>query len=114
MKAGVDLVGYGVQDLMRGGGQPVWTGLIARFYAPAQLVAGKFEWSNEFVRVTANPAQGKGGIAIHDSGGPVLLQGTRTILAVNALVNSNNCVGVTYACRIDTADILSFINSHLT
>jgi hypothetical protein len=113
MKTDVDLVGYGVQELWRGGGQPVWHGLRNRFYAPAQLDTAKFVWSDEFVRVTANPAQGKGGTAFGDSGGPVFLQGTRTIIAVNSYVNSNNCVGVTYSCRIDTADILPWIMSYL-
>jgi hypothetical protein len=113
MKTSVDLVGYGVQDLMRGGGPPVWTGLRNRFYAPAQLVAAEFEWSNEFIRLTANPAQGKGGTAFGDSGGPVFLHGTTTIIAVNSFVTNNNCAGVTYSCRIDTADILAWIMSYL-
>ena len=70
--ADVDMVGYGVQEQDRGGGPPVWTGLLNRFQADARLVSGSFVHSDEFVRVTANPAQGKGGTCFGDSGGPVL------------------------------------------
>jgi hypothetical protein len=110
----VDLVGYGVQTMMVGGGQPYWTGLRNRYQADAQLVASNFVHSDEFVRVTANPGQGKGGISFGDSGGPVLLDGTDTILAVNSYVTSYPSGGVTYSCRIDTPDVLVWINSFLS
>lgn len=105
----VDLVGYGVQEMHRGGGQPYWYGLRNRFYAPAQLIASEYILSDEFLMLTANPARGKGGISFGDSGGPVLLGGTNTILGVNSFVNSYECTGVTYSCRVDTADVLEWI-----
>ncbi|MDQ2869250.1 MAG: hypothetical protein M3S32_00810 [Acidobacteriota bacterium] len=46
-----------------------------------------------------------------DSGGPDILSGTNTILAVNSFVNSGNCAGVTYSQRVDLPDILAFIAS---
>jgi len=113
MKEDLDLVGYGVQTMHRGGGQPYWTGIRWRFYAPAQLIASEHVISDEFIRVTANPAQGKGGTSFGDSGGPVLLAGTDTILAVNSFVASYECAGNTYSCRVDTADVLDWIQEFL-
>jgi hypothetical protein len=113
MKTDVDLVGYGVQYQEKGGGvRPgeAWTGPWARYCALADLVASSHVNSNEFIKVTANPGQGKGGAAFGDSGGPVLLGGTRVILAVNSYVKDPNCSGVTYANRIDTTGILKWID----
>ena len=110
---GVDFVGYGVQVNKRGGGQPDWTGLRNRFYAPGQLLSTKSAISGEFITCTANPAQGKGGTAFGDSGGPVLLGGTDTVLAVTSFGTNNNCAGIGYYCRVDNQDILSWIKSFL-
>jgi hypothetical protein len=115
----VDLVGYGVQyqAMIPGNELPTpppyyrWTGPRCRYYAPAQLLSGKFSWSDEFVRITANPARGKGGTAFGDSGGPVLLGDTSTVLAVNSYLTNINCGGVTYSSRIDIPDVLEWINS---
>jgi hypothetical protein len=113
VKTDVDLVGYGVQEMIVGLGQPFWTGLRNRFTANAELIASKFVHSNEFVRVTANPGRGTGGFSFGDSGGPVLLEGTNTILAVNSYVTNEPSAGVTYSCRVDTTDMLDWINSFL-
>jgi Trypsin len=109
----VDFVGYGVQENLRGGGQPVWTGLKNRFYAPGQILSKNFAISNEFLRCSANPGQGKGGTAFGDSGGPVLLAGTSKVLAVTSFGTNNNCAGNGYYFRIDQPQILSWINSYL-
>ena len=113
MKTDVDLVGYGVQEMHRGGGQPYWMGLRTRYFASAQLVQCEGVIADEFVKVTANPGQETGGLAFGDSGGPVLLGGTNTILAVNSFVNTYECTGVTYSCRVDTADVLEWIRDFL-
>ena len=118
----VDLVGYGVQDqaMIPGNELPIpppyyrWTGPRVRNFASAELLSGKFSWSDEFIRITANPAQGKGGTAFGDSGGPVLLAGTDTILAVNSYVTNVNCKGVTYHNRIDIPEVLDWINGFLS
>jgi len=107
----VDLVGYGVQERLRGGGTPVWTGLKNRLYAPAQLLSTDFAIADEFIMCTANPARGKGGTAFGDSGGPVLLHDTRTILATTSFGTNYNCAGIGYYYRIDQQDILDWINS---
>lgn len=109
MKTPVDVVGFGVQGFLRGGGQPEQIFLFTRYFAPAQLIQSNS--TDELIKLTANPAQGKGGICFGDSGGPDLLGGTRTILAVNSFVTNGNCAGVTYSSRIDLPDILAFIAS---
>jgi len=111
MGTAVDLVGYGVQGFVRGGGQPGQVFLFTRYFAPSQLVQSDNVSSVEFIKLTANPSQGTGGICFGDSGGPDLLGGTRTVLAVNSYVTNSNCAGVTYSNRVDLPDILAFINS---
>jgi hypothetical protein len=76
-------------------------------------VQAGFVNSAEFVRVTANPGQGKGGICFGDSGGPVLTNEGSTVLAVNSYVTNNNCAGVTYSQRVDIPEVLDWIESFL-
>jgi len=115
MMTPVDQVGYGVQGMFHvpGTGPPDWSWVEmgARYYAPAQLVKSKHVFSDEFIKTTANPAQGKGGTAFGDSGGPVLQGGTDTILAVTSWGTNYQCAGVSYAARVDTADVLDWIDS---
>jgi hypothetical protein len=109
----VDQVGYGVQEMHRGGGQPYWTGVKMRYFAPAELIASSHVFGDEFMKLTANPAQGKGGTCFGDSGGPNLLGETNTILGVTSWGTNYECAGVSYAQRIDTADVLNWIYSFL-
>jgi len=113
MKQDVDLVGYGFQERMRGGGQPVWTGEGTRMRASAQLINSKHAMNDEFVRITQNPGQGKGGTSFGDSGGPVLLAGTDTMIAVCSWGTNYNSAGVGYYSRLDTEDILDWIEEFL-
>lgn len=114
MNTPVDVVGYGVQGFNRGDGPPQAVVLLTRYFAPSQLVQSNNVQSDEFIKLTANPAQGKGGICFGDSGGPDVLSGTRTVLAVNSYVTNSNCSGVTYSQRVDLPDILAFITSFLS
>jgi hypothetical protein len=112
-KTAVDLVGYGVQEQIHGGGPPVWTGLRIRLYAPSELVSGKFVHSDQFMRLALNPGGGSGGTCFGDSGGPDLLGGTPTVLAVNSYVTNSNCSGVGYSARVDVPEVLAWIDSFL-
>ena len=117
MGATVDQVGYGVQTsaLVPSAGPPYWDWIDfgTRYYAPAELVKSKHVFSDEFIKLTANPAKGKGGTAFGDSGGPNLLGGTDTILGVTSWGTNYPCGGVSCAQRVDTADVLSWIDTFL-
>jgi hypothetical protein len=107
----VDLVGYGVQGFVRGSGPPGQIFLATRYFAPSQLVQSNNRSSAEFIKLTANPGPGKGGVCSGDSGGPNLLADTNIVLAVNSFVSNDNCAGVAYSNRVDLQDIQDFINS---
>ena len=111
MRTEVDIVGYGVQGFIRGGGPPQQVFTAIRYFAPSLLVQSNNLSSQEFIKLTANPAHGKGGVCFGDSGGPDILSGTNVVLAVNSYVTNGNCAGVTYSNRVDLPEILSFINS---
>jgi hypothetical protein len=110
MKARVDIVGYGVQGFVRGGGQPQQIFTAIRFFAPSELIQSNNAASDEFIKLTANPSQGTGGVCFGDSGGPDLVGGSNIVLAVNSYVTNGNCAGVTYSQRVDLPDMLAFIN----
>jgi len=114
-KTKVDFVGYGVQGQTHGGGPPVWSIRDrVRLFAPSELVSGKFVHSGEFMRFALNASQGSGGTCFGDSGGPDLLAGTDTVLAVNSYVTNSNCSGVGYSQRVDVPAVLRWINGFLS
>ena len=120
-KAGVDFVGYGVQFQAQIPGNQLpqpppyyrWTGPRVRLYAPSNLVSGRFVHSAEYMRLALNPGGGSGGTCFGDSGGPNLLGGTDTVLAVNSYVTNVNCSGVGYSARVDIPEVLEWIKTFL-
>lgn len=42
-----------------------------------------------------------------------MLGGEDTVLAVNSYVTNSNCSGVGYSFRVDTHDVLTWINSYM-
>jgi len=119
-KTAIDFVGYGVTDQVTGNGneypQPPpyywWVGLRNRLYAPSQLVSGRFVHSPEYMRLALNASRGSGGTCFGDSGGPDLLGGTDTVLAVNSYVTNVNCSGNGYSARVDIPAVLNWIMSY--
>jgi hypothetical protein len=120
-KTDIDLVGYGVQYQAQIPGNQLpqpppyyrWTGPRQRLYAPSKMVSGKFVHAAEFMRLSLNPGGGTGGTCFGDSGGPDLLGGTDTVLAVNSYVTNINCAGVGYSSRVDIPEVLAWINGFL-
>ena len=114
VKTDLQVKGYGVQYVvtpLHYGVYYAWQGTISRNSATSQLLSTNFNGGDKYLKITANSAQGKGGAAYGDSGGPVLY--SNIVLAVNAYVNNANCAGVTFATRIDTAPVLSWISGYL-
>jgi len=113
-KKPIDIVGYGVQWKTTGTGTPPrdsWLGPKVRLYAFSELVSGEFVHSDEFIKIALNPGRGSGGTCFADSGGPDLLGGTNTVLAVNSYVTNYNCAGVGYSARVDIPEVLTWVKS---
>jgi hypothetical protein len=100
----IDLVGYGVQGFLRGGGEPQPVALFQRFFAQTTLIAANDAISGEFAKLHSGSCFG-------DSGGPDLLGGTNVVLAENSFLNNNVCAGNTYSYRVDTPQALSWIST---
>jgi hypothetical protein len=120
VKTDLNVVGYGVQYQVTPKNNGVinsWAGTLSRNTVQAELLSTHFAGSDKYLRLSANAAQDKGGIAFGDSGGPVIYKANSNsqdmVLAVNAYVNSANCNGVTYHTRIDLPQILSWINGYI-
>jgi V8-like Glu-specific endopeptidase len=115
--AEVTFVGYGVQYQVtpknNGGPYGAWTGLRERFCATARVLSKNFAINNDFLKCSSNAAQGKGGTAFGDSGGPVLNGDTDTVLALTSFGANSNCAGASYYFRVDQPDVLEWINSFL-
>lgn len=117
-KTPIDFVGYGVQHQVQIPGNLVpeppqfyrWTDYGERMFAPSELIAGNFPWSDRYMRVAMNPGGGSGGVCLGDSGGPDLLRGTNTMVAINSFMNNYNCTGVGYSLRVDIPEILAWID----
>jgi Trypsin len=107
----VSIVGYGAQGFIRGGGPPQPLLLLTRFFATSLLIQSEHVNSGEFIKLTANPSKGKGGVCFGDSGGPNLLG--NVVLAVNSYGTNSNCAGVGYSQRVDLEEILDFVQGFL-
>lgn len=107
MGTAIDLVGYGIQNFVVGGGQPRPGDVFTRYRAETTLIASNDVFSPFLLKLHAN----KGGVCFGDSGGPDLLAGTDVVVAVNSAVTNNFCNGVSYSYRVDTASSLAFIAS---
>lgn len=98
----VDVVGYGASAYKGGTVLAYGTRQVATTSLASAGVLG-----GEFLKLLAGP-----GGCVGDSGGPVLLAGTDTMVAVNSFSAGNpNCNGTSYAERLDTADAQAFVGT---
>ncbi|NYT12709.1 MAG: S1 family peptidase [Methanomassiliicoccales archaeon] len=112
-KAPVDLVGYGFNELVTGEGMPYFDEYGIRYNATCDFIRSNYVASEEFMKLSGNPSKDKGGTTFGDSGGPVLMHGTNTILGITSFGPSYWCKSTWYAFRVDTDPILNWINSFL-
>jgi hypothetical protein len=113
MNTPVDVVGYGVQNFLNGGGpcdpncKKTEGDSATRFFAPTRLVASNNVNSDEFLKLHTN----KGGTCFGDSGGPNLLGGTNIVLGVTSFGANAICTANSYSYRVDTPEALNWITS---
>ncbi len=110
--APLEVVGYGFQRTEHGWRnlEVFWSGL--RMYAPSALIPSE-QANYDMIRLTENPAQGKGGICFGDSGGPNLIAGTQITIGVNTMVTNMGCHGDSQSQRLDTESVLDWVQSFL-
>jgi hypothetical protein len=97
----VDVVGYGVEGLTP---KKVPTGFGTRSIVTTSVKSAGSQ-SGESLKLLADP-----GACFGDSGGPNLVSGTNTVVAITTS-GSKNCNGVSYAERIDTAGALAILTA---
>jgi hypothetical protein len=105
-------VGYGIQSI-----KPEFMSTLVRYRATMMLVdvngtvgiprGGSVVFSNNAGKAAT------GGTCFGDSGGPIFIEGTTTIVAVTSFGLNSNCKGTTGGYRVDTADDQAFINQFL-
>ena len=109
----IDLVGYGDQNFIRGGGpcggncKPREGDAFTRFFGQTTLISSNDTISSQFIKLHSNPS----GTCFGDSGGPNLLGGTNIVLGINSFVANGICAGNTYSYRADTADALGWVTA---
>jgi hypothetical protein len=100
------VVGYGAEAFEFGGGKPRPTFNLSRNFASARLTTLRSASASGFnIQVTASPAR----ICFGDSGGPVLLGNTDTVVGITSFVANASCAGIAFAYRADTASTLGFL-----
>lgn len=103
-----DVVGYGLQDI-----KPTQMAERSRLAARTRLVNLGSALTDGFnIHQSAAPGTG-GGTCFGDSGGPVFLQGTYQIVAVNSFVLNTNCAGAGFGYRVDVAGANAFVQGFL-
>ena len=108
------VVGYGALGLLAGGGPPRYDFPNLRQATTTSLITLRSALTDGFnLQMTGSPGDGQGGICFGDSGGPVFLADSSTIVAINSFLLNFNCAGSAFAFRLDTEAALAFLAPYL-
>ena len=117
----LDIVGYGGREQVHipGEGGKFWTFPCAPFHATGEFISGDFVHSDEWIRHCTNAVRDNGASCWADSGGPTLLSGTDIVIGVGSYApmdfsHCGECTSVLYSGRVDTSEILSWIQSFMS
>ena len=92
-KTPIDIVGYGVQSIVRGHGRPTTGDAFTRFVGQTTLIASNDRLSSEFLKLHGNTST----TCFGDSGGPNLLGGTNVVLGITSFGVNDICAGNSYS-----------------
>jgi hypothetical protein len=111
--ARVTVSGYGVTYV---NGNPAATiSYRSRLMADTWIIGTTGVANGINVQLSSAPGLGGGGTCLGDSGGPTLLYGTDTIVAVTSFgMSSNVCGGTEFNFRVDTVAVQEWMQSVLT
>jgi hypothetical protein len=118
MNTPVDLVGYGVQNFVNGGGpcggpcKKQAGDAFTRFFAPTTLIQSSNSISGEFIKLHSNA----GGTCFGDSGGPNFLgagSSETNIVAATTITGDSMCRATNVDYRLDTAAARSFLGQYV-
>jgi secreted trypsin-like serine protease len=112
-KTPLTAVGYGFTGYTPGGGPPQPAGDDGtRLYATTEFINNNHNYAPQFMKLSTNPGQGKGGTCFGDSGGPIFADDQFTILGI-ASWGGSNCNGLSYAQRMDLYEVLTWVYEFL-
>ena len=102
-----DVVGYGLQEV-----RPTVMAERNRLKASVKLVNLRSALTDGFNIHHSGAAGTGGGTCFGDSGGPILSEGTHTIVAVTSFGLNQNCAGGGFGFRVDTSAVASFLDQY--
>jgi secreted trypsin-like serine protease len=107
------VVGYGVQEPVRGPGGPTFEALDRREFSVAKLNSTQ----PDYLQLSQNPARGHGGACYGDSGGPNFLGAGSTetdIIAAITITGDAMCRATNTVLRLDTEEARAFLGQYVT
>jgi hypothetical protein len=108
--ADFDIVGYGLQGI-----RPEFVNVPYRYRGQVSAVNLRSQVTGDgtSIQISAGPGKGigPGGACFGDSGGPLFLRGTNTIVGISSFVLNQNCKGTGFYYRADMQSSHGFIDS---